>query len=115
MTIWQSNFIMQGIKEAFIKLNPFTLWRNIVMFVVEIGSIITTIVTIQYILSGQSYSLSLQVTIWLWATVLFANFAEALAEIQGKARAESLRSTRNQLTAIKLLAEGKTEKISAGL
>ena len=70
------------------------------MFVVEIGSIITTVVTVRYITRGQELrAWRLQVTIWLWATVLFANFAEALAEIQGKARAQSLRSTRDLLTA----------------
>ncbi len=114
MTIWQSRYIMQGIKNSVLKLNPLTLWRNVVMFVVEIGSIITTIVTLVYIIKGQSYSMSLQVSIWLWATVLFANFAEALAEIQGTARAESLRSTRNQLTATKVKTDGSVEKISAG-
>jgi potassium-transporting ATPase ATP-binding subunit len=115
MTIWQSKFIIKGIRESFKKLNPFTLWRNAVMFVVEIGSVITTIVTIIYILTGRSYSLSLQVSIWLWATVLFANFAEALAEIQGKARAESLRSTRDNVNATKVIAGGKLEAVPAGL
>lgn len=114
MTLWQSKFIIQGIKESFLKLNPFTLWRNVVMFVVEIGSIITTVATVYYIFTSRDYALSLQVSAWLWATVLFANFAEALAEIQGKARAESLKSTRNQLTATKVMENGKTEKISAG-
>ena len=114
MTLWQSKFIIQGIKESFKKLNPFTLWKNIVMFVVEIGAVITTITTLKYITGNESYSLSLQVSLWLWATVIFANFAEALAEIQGKARSVSLRSVRNQLMATKILNNGKTEKISAG-
>lgn len=114
MTIWQSQYIIKGIRNSFIKLNPFTLWRNVVMFVVEIGSIITTVVTLMQIINGQSYSMGLQVSIWLWATVLFANFAEALAEIQGKARAESLRSTRNLLTAARVTDGGAVEKISAG-
>ncbi len=103
MTIWQSTFIIKGIKESFIKLNPLILWRNI-------GNVCCrdrldhhdNCDRAIYIIEGQSYSLSLQVSIWLWATVLFANFAEALAEIQGKARAESLRSTRNQLNATKI-------------
>jgi len=114
MTIWQKKFIFQGIRAAFIKLNPFTLWRNIVMLVVEIGSIVATAVTFYYIISGKSFALSLQVSIWLWATVLFANFAEALAEIQGKGRAESLRSTRNLLTASKVAENGRIEKVPSG-
>ena len=115
MTLWQSKFIIKGIKESFKKLNPFTLWRNAVMFVVEIGSVITTAVTILNMIGHQGYALSLQVSIWLWATVLFANFAEALAEIQGKARAESLRSTRDNVNATKVLDNGKLEIVSAGV
>ncbi|MBP7737733.1 MAG: potassium-transporting ATPase subunit KdpB [Spirochaetes bacterium] len=114
MTIWQSKFITKGIRESFRKLNPFTLWRNPVMLVVEIGSVITTAVTIMYIARHEPYALSLQVSLWLWATVLFANFAEALAEIQGKARAESLRSTRDNVSATKVLPGGKLEAVSAG-
>ncbi len=113
MTLWRPKNIMQGITDSFRKLNPFTLWRNPVMFVVEIGSIITTMVTVKHLLSGADFALSLQVTMWLWVTVLFANFAEALAEIQGKARAESLRSTKNQLSATRRLDGGKTETVSA--
>ena len=114
MTIWQSKYITAAIRQSFIKLNPLTLWRNIVMFVVEIGSTITTAVTAWYLATGQSFSLGLQVSAWLWATVLFANFAEALAEIQGKARAESLRGTRNQLAAARIAANGTTEIVPAG-
>ncbi len=114
MILWQSKFIIQGIKDAFIRLNPIVLRKNIVMFIVEIGAVITSVATAQYIITGQSFGLSLHVSIWLWITVLFANFAEALAEIQGKARAESLRSTRNQLSAERLLEDGTIEKISAG-
>jgi len=84
------------------------------MLVVEIGSVITTAATVKYVMAGEGYSLSLQVSLWLWATVVFSNFAEALAEIQGKARAESLRSTRNLLNATRLLENGETETLSAG-
>jgi potassium-transporting ATPase ATP-binding subunit len=115
MTLWQSKFIIKGATDSFRKLNPFTLWRNPVMLVVEIGSVVTTAVTILYVINSQDYSLSLQVSAWLWATVLFANFAEALAELQGKARAESLRSTRDNVNATRVLNHGKTETVSAGL
>ena len=113
MTIWQSKFIYQGIRESFKRLNPITLWKNIVMFVVEIGAIITLFDAVSNIIRGESFPVSLHVSVWLWLTVLFANFAEALAEIQGKARAESLRSTRDQLSASKMV-NGKIEKVPAG-
>lgn len=113
MTLWQPKFILQGIRESFIRLNPFSMWRNIVMFVVEAGAVITSAATVYYIGSGESYSLALQISIWLWLTVIFSNFAEALAEIQGKARAESLRSSRNLLSASIVLDNGKIESISA--
>ncbi len=114
MTLWQPTFIIKGIREAFRKLNPFTLRRNVVMLIVEAGSIVTASATVSYALHGEDYSMSLHVSIWLWATVLFSNFAEALAELQGKARAESLRSTRNILNAIRVIGDGKTESVSAG-
>lgn len=82
MTMWQRKYLLQGVRESFIRLNPITLLRNPVMLVVETGSIITTAVTMYYIMNSQAYALSLQVCIWLWITVLFANFAEALAEIR---------------------------------
>ncbi|MFH0975955.1 MAG: potassium-transporting ATPase subunit KdpB [Spirochaetota bacterium] len=114
MTLWQSKFIIRGIRDAFIRLNPLILYRNIVMLIVETGAVITTGITIGYIVSGQSYALGIQVSIWFWLTVLFSNFAEALAEIQGTARAESLRSTRKELTALKKTENGKSEEVSAG-
>ncbi len=113
MSLWQKKYIFQGIAESLKKLNPLVLRRNIVMLVVEIGAAITTFATVQYIFRGEEFSLSLQVSVWLWITVFFSNFAEALAEIQGKARAESLRSSRNLLTATKIIKDGSTEKISS--
>ncbi len=113
MTIWQSKFIYQSITEAFKRLSPLSLRKNVVMFVVEIGAVITTADALGNIFLGKNFGLGLNVSIWLWVTVLFANFAEALAEIQGKARAESLRSTRDQLTAAKVV-NGKINIVPAG-
>ena len=115
MNLFRSEFIIPSLKESIIKLNPFTLCKNPVMFVVETGSLITTIAAIKNISSGESFSFSLQISIWLWATVIFANFAGSLAEIKGKARAESLRSTKNQLTATRVTENGKNEQVSAAL
>jgi potassium-transporting ATPase ATP-binding subunit len=112
-SIFQSEFLIQGFKESIKKLNPFTLWRNLVMLMVEVGAVVTTIITIINIVHQASYSFNLQVSLWLWLTVIFATFSEALAEIQGKARAESLRRARNELFANKVLANGKLENVSA--
>lgn len=87
------DLIVPAIKSSFLKLNPFILYKNPVMFVVAIGSIITTICAIFNIINHIEHEIafSIQISIWLWFTVLFANFAEALAEGRGKAQAESLK------------------------
>ena len=111
--VWDVELFLSAVKESFIKLNPFILWRNPVMFVVEAGSLLTTFVTIDNILKGQSYSFNLQITVWLWFTILFSNFAESLAEGRSKAQAMSLQKTRVEAIANKLLPNGTIEKISA--
>jgi K+-transporting ATPase ATPase B chain len=114
MKIFKKEFILPAAAEALKKLNPAKLWKKPVMFVVEAGSIITTMETIHQMADGLPFSFSLQVSILLWATVIFANFAEALAEIKGKARSESLRSARNTLSAFRFDESGREEKVSAG-
>ncbi len=89
---------ISAVKDAFKKFHPKTLVRNPVMFVVAIGAVVTTYSTIV-----QPTVFNLQITLWLWFTVLFANFAEAVAEGRGKAQAESLKKMRSQLTARKLV------------
>ncbi|HYM29683.1 MAG TPA: potassium-transporting ATPase subunit KdpB [Candidatus Cybelea sp.] len=88
--------------DAFRKLNPRTLMRNPVMFVVEIVSALTTVLVIRDVFAGASVLFSAQIAFWLWFTVVFANFAEAVAEGRGKAQAENLRRTRTQTQAKKL-------------
>lgn len=104
---------MEALKEACKKLNPLTLRRNPVMLIVEIGSILTTVIVFSNIFSGENFFFNLQVSIWLWFTIIFANFAESLAEIQSKARAETLRKARSELFAKKLLPGNTIEKVSA--
>lgn len=88
------------------KLNPVTLVHNPIMFVVEIISILATLFLIFELVEGRSHALiQAQVTVWLWITVLFGNFAEAMAEQRGKARAESLRATQQETAAKRLLVE----------
>jgi K+-transporting ATPase ATPase B chain len=87
------------------------------MFVVEIGSVLTTVYFIyglfRPVAGVTNPKFELQITLWLWFTVLFANFAEAMAEGRGKAQADNLRKTRTETTANKLLADGKIQVISA--
>jgi len=83
------------------------------MLIVEIGAIISSILTVYNIFTGKNFIFNLQITIWLWFTVLFANFAEAIAESQGKARAESLKKTRTDALAYKINANGSIEEVSA--
>jgi K+-transporting ATPase ATPase B chain len=95
--------IRNAIADAFKKLNPRVMIKNPVMFVVEIVVTLTTILFIRDIVSGHGWSaFAFQINLWLWFTVLFANFAEALAEGRGKARAASLRKTKVDMTAKKL-------------
>jgi potassium-transporting ATPase ATP-binding subunit len=95
--------VTTAIKDAFYKLDPRTLVRNPVMFVVEIVSALTTILVIRDIVTGAGNVLfSAQITFWLWFTVLFANFAEAIAEGRGKAQADNLRRMRTETQAKRL-------------
>jgi K+-transporting ATPase ATPase B chain len=111
--IFQKKILFGAFKGAFTRLNPLKLLRNPVMLIVELGAIITTILTIYNIYIGENFIFNLQITIWLWFTVLFANFAESIAESQGKARAESLKRTRTDAMANRIKADGSIEEISA--
>jgi K+-transporting ATPase ATPase B chain len=96
-----------------IKLDPRKMMRNPVMFVVEIGSVVTSVLLIKDLIrGGGSFGFDLQITLWLWFTVLFANFAEAMAEGRGKAQAETLRRAKSETMANRLLSDGRTEMIS---
>jgi K+-transporting ATPase ATPase B chain len=94
---------VRAIKDSFIKLNPAVLVRNPVIFIVGIGAVMTTVVVFADIFSGHFSNFNFQITVWLWFTVLFANFAEAVAEGRGKAQADSLRKSRTQTKARKLV------------
>ncbi len=102
--IFEPKLLREAFKDSYKKLDPRALWRNPVMLSVEIGSIITTINFFIDLISGKGESVWFtgMISIWLWLTVLFATFAESLAERRGKARAESMRKTRTEVTAKKL-------------
>ncbi len=107
------SILARAIKESFAKLNPKFLWTNPVMLVVEILAVLTTYFTLRdIILQSKSLGFDGQIAAWLWVTVLFANFAEALAEGRGKAQADSLRKARSETIAKKLVGEN-VENVSA--
>jgi potassium-transporting ATPase ATP-binding subunit len=102
IVLFNKRILWQAAKESFVKLNPALLVKNPVIFIVAIGAAMTTIIVFTGILTGHYSSFNLQIAIWLWFTVLFANFAEAIAEGRGKAQAESLRKNRIQAKARRL-------------
>jgi potassium-transporting ATPase ATP-binding subunit len=106
--IWEWNIVRRALWDAFLKLNPRKMMGNPVMFVVEIGSVITTILLFR---GGSDFKFNLQITLWLWFTVMFANFAEAMAEGRGKAQADTLRKARSETIANCLAEDGQIEKV----
>src|SRR5580704_2979615 len=99
-----------AIGDAFVKLHPRAMVKNPVMFVTLVGAILTTV---DIFLPTNERGVIIQIAIWLWFTVLFANFAEAVAEGRGKAQAKALRNTRTQTVARKLSAAGNIEQVDA--
>jgi len=106
--------LVRAAVDAFYKLNPRSLWTNPVIFAVEILALLTTFFTIRDAAVGRTASLWFngQITFWLWVTVLFANFAEALAEGRGKAQAAALRKTRSETLAKRLVGD-RTDRVPA--
>src|SRR5689334_20945054 len=108
--LFDREIVSRALAAAFAKLNPVTLAKNPVMFVVEVGAALTTVLLIRDIAIGaHGDGFSLQISLWLWFTVLFANFAEAMAEARGKAQADSLRKTKTDALAKRVLSSGKIE------
>jgi K+-transporting ATPase ATPase B chain len=111
-SLWDAKIVRNALKDAFLKLNPRTMMRNPVMFVVEVGSVVTTVLLFQDLAQHTAeFKFDLQITLWLWFTVLFANFAEAMAEGRGKAQAETLRRAKSETQANRLLLGGRTEVV----
>ncbi|RPH59443.1 MAG: K(+)-transporting ATPase subunit B [Acidobacteria bacterium] len=114
VSIWDPGIVRQAVIDSVWKLDPRIQIKNPVMFIVEVGSLLTTIVFIQELAAGSGQPLFTgQVAFWLWFTVLFANFAEAMAEGRGKAQAETLRKTRTETVANRLTAAGQIEQVPA--
>src|SRR5438552_4845186 len=116
--IWNWQIVKRAIVESFIKLNPRSMMKNPLMFVVEVGSVLTTIQLIRGLVAPipgvTNTKFELQITLWLWFTVLFANFAEAMAEGRGKAQADNLRKSRTETIAHRVVSsDQKTEVVPA--
>ncbi len=105
--LFNSKIIKQAVIDSFKKIDPRLLIKNPVMFIVGVGALLSTIIVFRGIFTGNISSFNIQITIWLWFTVLFANFAEAVAEGRGKAQAETLKKSRTTTIARKL--ENKKE------
>lgn len=112
-SLFERALVIRALREAVIKLHPKLVAKNPVMFVVEIGSIITTYYFLKGVWQGSGDTLFVgQITLWLWFTVLFANFSEAMAEGRGKAQADALRRTKTDTTAKRLTGK-RVEQVPA--
>ena len=112
ISLFDRKIFLTAVRDSFKKLNPFYLIKNPVMFIVGIGAVMTTVICISNFAENNFQLFNFQITLWLWFTVLFANFAEAIAEGRGKAQTENLRKTRTTTIARKLI-NGKENNISA--
>ena len=112
--LFDPEILKRAIWESFVKLNPRLVAKNPVMFVVEVGAALTTVFVITDAVAGAGDHLfGVQIALWLWFTVLFANFAEAMAEARGKAQADALRKTKTDTIAKKILPNGKFDMVQA--
>ncbi|MEQ1572642.1 MAG: potassium-transporting ATPase subunit KdpB [Vicinamibacterales bacterium] len=114
LSIWNPRIVQRAIGDSFRKLHPRTMARNPVMFVVEVGSVLTTLSLVQHgATDGGELGFELQITFWLWLTVLFANFAEAMAEGRGKAQADTLRKAKTETMANRERPGGTFDRVAA--
>jgi len=113
-SLWNTDIMAQALVDAFRKLDPRWMVKNPVMFVVEVGSVLTTALLIDNTIHHRAgFGFNLQITLWLWFTVLFANFAEAMAEGRGKAQADTLRKAKGETIAKRYKADGSFEEMPA--
>jgi K+-transporting ATPase ATPase B chain len=110
-SLWKSGMLWPALRDSFSKLNPLVQRRNIVMFIVELGAITTTIYFLMDLFTAGNTALDGLISLWLWFTVIFANFSEALAEGKGRAQAASLRQAQSEAVANKLLPDGELKEV----
>src|SRR3954469_23641044 len=106
--VWEWKIVRRAIWDSLLKLSPRKMMGNPVMFVVEIGSVITTVLLVK---GSTAFKFNLQITLWLWFTVLFSNFAEAMAEGRGKAQADTLRKARSETVANRIASDDSVEQV----
>jgi potassium-transporting ATPase ATP-binding subunit len=112
--LFDSEILRRATKESFLKLDPRKVAKNPVMFVVEVGAAVTTAFVVKDAVTGAGgVFFGAQIAFWLWFTVVFANFAEAMAEARGKAQADALRKTKTDTIARKLLPNDRFEMVPA--
>ena len=111
--LWNPDILRQAIIDSFTKLDPRLMMKNPVMFVVEVGSVVTSALLIEEAFRHQPIGFNLQITLWLWFTVLFANFAEAIAEGRGKAQADTLRKAKGETMAYRFRPDGSIGAVSS--
>ena len=106
-SMFDRKIVRRATVDALLKLSPKVMMKNPVMFVVEIGSVLTTVLLILNLITKRGhFQFDLQITLWLWFTVLFANFAEAMAEGRGKAQADALRQAKSETPAFRVVKNG---------
>src|SRR5215510_9342027 len=111
--LFDPEILRRALTDSVVKLNPITLMKNPVIFVVEVGAALVLLFLIRDLITGRGdIGFELQIDLWLWFTVLFATFAEAMAEARGKAQAESLRKTKTDTLANRLVGT-RIEKVSS--
>ena len=112
--LFDPEIVGRAVRASFVKLNPVTQLTNPVMFVVEVGAALTTMFLMRDLFSGAGgIGFSVQISLWLWFTVLFANFAEAMAEARGKAQADNLRKTKTDALAKRVAGGGQIEQVAS--
>ena len=114
--VWTGEIVSRALRDSLIKLDPRTLFRNPIILIVEVGAILTSVLYVRDLIDGKPFEtgrFELQISVWLWFTVLFANFAEAIAEGRGKAQADTLRKTRTTTTARRIRQDGSPETVTS--
>jgi K+-transporting ATPase ATPase B chain len=115
-SLWNTEIMAQALVDSVRKLDPRGMVKNPVMFVVEVGAVLTTALLIDNTINHRAgFGFNLQITLWLWVTVLFANFAEAMAEGRGKAQADTLRKAKGETVARRYTASNELEDVASGL
>jgi len=113
-SLFNGAIVRRALVDALVKLAPQNMMKNPVMFVVEVGSVLTSVLLIAHAFNHHGhFRFDVQITLWLWFTVLFANFAEAMAEGRGKAQADALRLAKSETIAYKVTKSGEVEEIAS--